>query len=34
MIDLQNLFEQLEDTFDARTREELNNTDDGMFVTL
>lgn len=33
-MDLENLFEQFEDTFDARTREELSNTDNGMFVTL
>lgn len=33
-MDFENLFEALEDSFDARTREELNNTDNGMFVTL
>lgn len=33
-MDLENLFEALEETFDAKTREELNNTDDGMFVTI
>lgn len=33
-MDLENLFEAFEETFDARTREELNNTDDGMFVTI
>lgn len=33
-MDLENLFEAFEDSFDARTQEELNNTDNGMFVTL
>ena len=33
-MDLEELFKAFEETFEAQTQNELNNTDDGMFVTL
>ncbi len=33
-MDLEDLFQAFEETFDAQTQNELNNTDNGMFVTL
>lgn len=33
-MDLENLFQAFEESFEERTQTELNNTDNGMFVTL